>query len=343
MSSPIVNPLMQAAQSPQMVTNPGQLAQAMGGGVPQGPMPQTSPVQQSNGGMTPDVIQLMTQIAQKYQMPAMQNIGNTAGQISQVADSMNQPIPKYGPQIEHGAGFLHNLGQALIMASGTGNMIYGPKVQQYEAGQKQKAARIDALKGASGAYGQEAQTAAEAESGLGLANYRQGMLGVQNDRNQIRQQLADTAQQNANTAVGRLDMNKLLVGDKQELMKARTALAGVQTALAPQKLQMEQYGIDQNNMTREAVANAMISAGYPKEFTTSAIFDNLLGTNFVPPAPQIPNAPSPRTPAKTQSKAKSAAQHTPGGAAQGLKEGQTGKGSDGNNYVVKGGVWIPAP
>ena len=33
-------------------------------------------------------------------------------------------------------------------------------------------------------------------------------------------------------------------------------------------------------------------------------------------------------------------QHTPGGKATGLKEGQTGKGSDGKPYVVKGGVWV---
>ncbi len=37
-----------------------------------------------------------------------------------------------------------------------------------------------------------------------------------------------------------------------------------------------------------------------------------------------------------------AAQHVPGGKAQGLKEGATGTGSDGKKYVVKGGVWVPA-
>lgn len=34
-------------------------------------------------------------------------------------------------------------------------------------------------------------------------------------------------------------------------------------------------------------------------------------------------------------------QHTPGGKAQGLTEGSTGKGSDGKKYVVKGGIWVP--
>ena len=33
--------------------------------------------------------------------------------------------------------------------------------------------------------------------------------------------------------------------------------------------------------------------------------------------------------------------HTPGGKAAGLTEGQTGTGSDGKKYIVKGGVWVP--
>lgn len=36
-----------------------------------------------------------------------------------------------------------------------------------------------------------------------------------------------------------------------------------------------------------------------------------------------------------------AAEHKPGGQAAGLKEGQTGTGSDGKPYIVKGGVWVP--
>lgn len=39
--------------------------------------------------------------------------------------------------------------------------------------------------------------------------------------------------------------------------------------------------------------------------------------------------------------AASTPQHVAGGKASGLKEGQTGKGSDGKSYIVKGGVWVP--
>ena len=33
--------------------------------------------------------------------------------------------------------------------------------------------------------------------------------------------------------------------------------------------------------------------------------------------------------------------HVPGGEAVGLREGQTGTGSDKKPYIVKGGVWVP--
>lgn len=49
-------------------------------------------------------------------------------------------------------------------------------------------------------------------------------------------------------------------------------------------------------------------------------------------------------PVKMESKTTPAApQHVPGGKAQGLTEGATGKGTDGKNYVVKGGVWVAQP
>jgi hypothetical protein len=38
--------------------------------------------------------------------------------------------------------------------------------------------------------------------------------------------------------------------------------------------------------------------------------------------------------------APASAQHIAGGSSQGLKEGQTGKGSDGKPYIVKGGKWV---
>jgi hypothetical protein len=43
----------------------------------------------------------------------------------------------------------------------------------------------------------------------------------------------------------------------------------------------------------------------------------------------------------SENAAPAAQQHVPGGKAAGLTEGQTGTGSDGKKYVVKGGVWVP--
>ena len=50
-------------------------------------------------------------------------------------------------------------------------------------------------------------------------------------------------------------------------------------------------------------------------------------------------AMDPNPPTYSQPKASAAPQHTAGGAAHGLKEGQTGTGSDGKKYVVRGGKW----
>jgi len=52
--------------------------------------------------------------------------------------------------------------------------------------------------------------------------------------------------------------------------------------------------------------------------------------------PNPPNYSKPKAAATT-----APAQHVPGGKAAGLKEGDTGTGSDGKPYVVKGGVWVP--
>lgn len=45
----------------------------------------------------------------------------------------------------------------------------------------------------------------------------------------------------------------------------------------------------------------------------------------------------------TQAGGAGGTQHTPGGQASGLQEGQTGKGSDGKTYVVKNGIWVAQP
>lgn len=63
-------------------------------------------------------------------------------------------------------------------------------------------------------------------------------------------------------------------------------------------------------------------------------FDN----RFITPAAQQTltalSSQAPTNKATTQ-------QHTAGGKASGLTEGQTGTGSDGKKYIVKGGVWVP--
>lgn len=61
--------------------------------------------------------------------------------------------------------------------------------------------------------------------------------------------------------------------------------------------------------------------------TSLGIVNQNYGANFKPVSSTPSTSPT--------------ATHTPGGQAQGLAEGQTGTGSNGKKYVVKGGVWQP--
>jgi hypothetical protein len=286
-------------------------------------MPQTSPVQPQGAMPQPqsapampqgaDLMGLMSQIAQQYQMPAMageMGIAKQMGPLTQEA-----PIPKMGYQPEfqpitgQGPGgdiknLLGDVGKALLLglsATGPGRAVqgavYGPRVRQYEAGQQQKAQRIAGMKGQAEAYGQTGESASRAISGLGEASWRQGMLGVQQDRTRIQQQKADayvqSVQNRLQVALKGLDLNALRTGSQLELNKARTALTQAMPELMQQRNEISQYGIDVGNETRQAVANVTSQLGIDRTHPVAQMLDSLLGTNLVPAAPQTPGGQQP--------------------------------------------------
>jgi hypothetical protein len=197
------DPLMSLLGDPQQ-QQPQQTPMLPQQGAPQGVLPPTNPVQapqqppQMSGA---DLTPMMQQIAEQYQKPAMQGEMNVAQQMG----PMTQPtaIPKMGYQpnfqpMDSAGHVLGDIGKALLLglsATGPGRAVegavYGPRVRQYEAGQQQKAQQIEALKNQAGAYGQTGESASRAIGGLGEASYRQGMLGLGAQRNQINQQKAD--------------------------------------------------------------------------------------------------------------------------------------------------------
>ena len=301
--------------SPTMLPASGMIA-----GQPS-PMPATNPVQPQGGaappasGMDPAMMKLITDLAQS-QMGQIQKLGGVAGSIGDIAGTMQQPVPKMGPQVggvdAQGKpySFLHNLGQALLMAGGmTGpgrdinEMIYGPNIRRYGAEQAQKAERIGALKGEAGALSEGIKGAGETESGLGMAAYRSGQLGLGAERNQIAAQkvaaYSQGVQNRLSIAIRGLDLNALRTGSQLELNKARTVLEQAMPDILRQRNELEAYGIDTRSETQQAVANTMSQLGIDKTHPIANVIDSLFGTSLTPSAPQTPGGAQPvKGPAK---------------------------------------------
>lgn len=115
----------------------------------------------------------------------------------------------------------------------------------------------------------------------------------------IKQQKADSyqtsVQNRMQVALRGLDLKALATGSQIELNKARIALDNMLTQLGPQRLELEQYGIDTNNATRQAIANTMSQLGMDKSHPVAQMIDSILGTGFTPAAPQTPAGAQPVT------------------------------------------------
>jgi hypothetical protein len=90
------------------------------------------------------------QQAYAEQLQRMHGLADTVSQLQQQQASLQ--VPKMGPQIDHGASTVHNIGQILLMAAnmtGPGRemnqAIYGPAKQAYATQSGQLAGRIKDL------------------------------------------------------------------------------------------------------------------------------------------------------------------------------------------------------
>lgn len=158
--------------TPSILTPGTNLPSMAGLGQPAAP-PNMGGVLPPSNPVTPDIQAQLMQQSQAAQQQMGESITRSrqAGDLLQqlIAQKASMPVPKMGPQIEHGAGFLHNLGQALLMAAGaTGpgrslqSAIYGPNVRGYEAGQSQLAQQIAETQARQ--KGEEVPITAEAQS-----------------------------------------------------------------------------------------------------------------------------------------------------------------------------------
>lgn len=177
-----------------------------------GVLPQTAAPQPQQ---SPDTMELMRQLAEQYQKPALQGEMDVARQMGPLAGSdqiprqglAQEPWMKMQPVTGQGfggdvKGVLGDVGKALLLglsATGPGRAvqgaIYGPAQRTYKLGQEQKAQRLEAMKTQAGAYGQAGESASRAIGGLAEADYRNRMATSKEEQIRINQQKADQAGQ----------------------------------------------------------------------------------------------------------------------------------------------------
>jgi hypothetical protein len=117
-----------------------------------------------------------------------------------------------GPSIDRGAGIGHNIGQALLMLAnmtGPGRAanaaIYGPGIHHYEAEKQSRAAQLAALKDEEAIPTEELRGLTGLAQAGGMAAYRGGQLGINQEKVDVSRQRADTqAQAVANHAANDL-------------------------------------------------------------------------------------------------------------------------------------------
>lgn len=228
------------------------------------------------------------------------------GQYSEMGDVSDRPKaswlepsidPTTGAPVPQQGGFLHNLGRALQvigLSTAPGHAIdvaaHQPALNRWREGY---AARAEEMKNRLVGATEEEKMAGSAAGMVSkpITAASQVMKG------EAAKTKADAYAQNVSNhfaeAMRGLDIKGLLAGSQVELNKARAALASVEATLAPQKLELEKYGIDTTNATRVSVANILSTMTGQKIYPWSSLVDNLLGTEVAPPAALGPGGAAP--------------------------------------------------
>lgn len=315
-------------------------ASALGGGSPLGPVnpvqaslaPQPSPAaappqQQPPNSFSQNVSSVMGLPQFSQPMGQLSDIQRKEEGIRQ--QQANLPQPKWGPQIEQGKSFLHNLGQALLMvASATKpgaaieEQIYAPGIRQYGAKRQALASQLETLKEQEAVPSEQLRATTGAAQAAGLAGYRSGMLGVAQQRaeaysdsiqGRLQRELAQTAQ----------GWQQLDVRQRQQ-----AAQQWYQQKSIEERDKAIAAGMSENDArvaSAQAIANAANAMGLTKEYPWMSIGQQLgiVPPEALPPAAQTPGGatpaaqPKPLPPAKSQ--AKGATPPRPKGVPEGAK------------------------
>lgn len=228
-----------------------------------------------------------------YQQP-YQQLQNLQGQEQDVMSQMRgMPTPKMGPQIEHGAGFLHNLGQALLIAANVtrpgqavNEAIYGPGIRQYGAKQTALANQLKGLQEQEQIPAEELRSMQGLATAGGLAAYRGGQLDVRNRQADIQQQRADTyaqyVQQKGDWQAYMKGLNDQKLSLQQKALAIRQRLGelgiqvqedrnGVMLSLGDQRVQLgaDEFNAKVQNNDAGWFDQAMIGLGLKKPAQTT--------------------------------------------------------------------------
>ena len=255
---------------------------------------QANPQNIPQPGAQPDIMQIFRQLLATPEVAQPRSAmeeqrGRLQGMEQQYAD---MPLPQTAP---------HNLALRILAATAPGraisNAVYEPGVERYGMQRRQLADQIASLKGQTDISKDEAQQSTQLAGTAGTAGYRTGELQLGAQRNQIAAQKAQTyaesIQNKLQMGMRGLDLRALQTGSTIELNKAKIMLDQVLAQTLPARVEVEQYGIDTNSATRQAVADLEAQAGLEKTHPFLNLLDQSLGTHLMPSAPQTPGGAQP--------------------------------------------------
>lgn len=259
---------MANGQDTTTTRNTDQLTQPVRGlDIPQNILPPSSPIDPLEAA------------AVKSSQMGQEAFATDTARRSQLAQELTQlrqqqaaiPIPKMGPQIEHGQGLFHNLGQALLMVAGMTSPgraleqeIYGPGVRRYEAEAGTKARQIEEIQKQMGTEA-EAQSAAASMTSRPMTGYgtvlrgqaaqttaganvmnaqtkalaEQHKAALQREANRIREEIGNGK---LTAEAARTQMMGAIARERDQMMRDITSVhTSAEEAIAQQKIAGEEW------------------------------------------------------------------------------------------------------
>lgn len=197
----------------------------------QSPLPATSPVQ--GGNNLASMVQQVSQMPEYAQASGkLSSLGQQEADVKNQMASMSQPQRGFSPDFTGSVG--HKILQGLmtvLASSGPGravqNTIYGPGVRSYESKQKNLASQLAALKDQEDIPTEQLRSLTGLTQAGSLANYRQGQLGLGQEKVDVSKQRAQDLKDFHSDLID-IYSQKLSFQDRALAVKSRLEAMGIQ-------------------------------------------------------------------------------------------------------------------